>query len=54
MILIQQIELVQRLGTTTNQNTFIWAILTAIAVAIIALVWYYGVQMQNHHGRNNF
>lgn len=54
MIPIQQIELPRLLGTTTNQNTFIWAILTAIAVTIIALVWYYGIQMQNHHGRNNF
>lgn len=44
----------QLLGTTTNQNTFIWAILAIIAAAIVGLVWYYGVQAQNHHGRNNY
>ena len=44
----------QLLGTTTNQNTFIWAILTAIAVAIIALVWYYGAQSTTGGHRDNF
>lgn len=54
MILTQLLELIQILGTMTNNNTFMWVILAAIAIAIIALVWYYGVQTQNHHGRNNF